>query len=196
MSHPLIALAADKDVRQAAAFRAHAEKLTGAQLAEAYEQEKREAPHLHDAGKRYLAPRGGKPATERKSNKDEEHAAAALVRYGLARGDGLPLPDATLRLLPRAVDRRDHDHVGRGERAPQRVAVQRGARVEMRLKHRHQASSRIRLPRGRQRGRHFRRVVRVVVHDVYAARRPEPLEAATYSTECRERRRPPRRINA
>lgn len=100
LSHPLIALAADKDVRQAAAFRARAESITGAQLADAYEQEKREAPHLHDAGKRYLAPRGGKPATERKQSKDEEHAAAALVRYGLARGDGLPLPDATLRLLP------------------------------------------------------------------------------------------------
>ena len=101
MSHPLIALAADKDVRQAAAFRARAERLTGAQLAEAYQQEKREAPRLHDAGKRYLAPRGGKPATERKPNKDEEHAAAALVRYGLARGDGLPLPNEdSLRLLP------------------------------------------------------------------------------------------------
>lgn len=100
LSHPLIALAADKDVRQAAAFRARAERMTGAQLAEAYEQEKREAPRLHDAGKRYLAPRGGKPATERKSNKDEEHAGAAVVRYGLARGDGLPLPDESLRLLP------------------------------------------------------------------------------------------------
>ena len=100
MSHPLIALAADKDVRQAAAFRARAEGMTGAQLADAYAEEKRGAPRLHDAGKRYLAPHGGKPPTERRNHKDEEHAAAALVRYGLARGDGLPLPDGSQRLLP------------------------------------------------------------------------------------------------
>lgn len=100
MSHPLIALAGDKDVRQAAAFRAKAETLDGESLAAAYEEERRSAPHLHEAGKRYLPARGGKPATERRRNKDEEHVGAALVRYGLARGDGLPLPDDTLRLIP------------------------------------------------------------------------------------------------
>lgn len=100
MNHPLIALAGDKDVRQAAAFRAKAEALVGETLAQAYEEEKRSAPHLQEAGRRYLNPRGGKPATERRRNKDEEHVGAALVRYGLARGDGLPLPDETLRLIP------------------------------------------------------------------------------------------------
>ena len=100
MSHPLIALAADKDVRQAAAFRARAEALTGEQLAAAYQEEKRNAPRVHEAGRRYLAPRGGKPATERRRDKDEEHVGAALVRYGTARTDGLPLPDEPLRLLP------------------------------------------------------------------------------------------------
>lgn len=100
MGHPLIALASEKEVRQAAAFRAKAERLGGESLAAAYEEEKRSAPRLADAGKRYLAPRGGKPATERRRNKDEEHVGAALVRYGLARGDGLPLPDEALRLVP------------------------------------------------------------------------------------------------
>jgi hypothetical protein len=100
VSHPLIDLASDKDVRQAAAFRAKAEALSGESLAAAYEDEKRSAPRLHEAGKRYLNPRGGKPATERRRSKDEEHVGAALVRYGLARGDGLPLPEDSLRLLP------------------------------------------------------------------------------------------------
>jgi hypothetical protein len=96
----LIALASDKDVRQAAAFRAKAGELNGERLRAAYEEEKRNAPHLQEAGKRYLAPRSGKPATERRRNKDEEHVGAALVRYALARGDGLPLPDEPLRLIP------------------------------------------------------------------------------------------------
>jgi hypothetical protein len=100
LSHPLIALASDKEVRQAASFRAKAAELDGERLKAAYDEEKRNAPRLTEAGKRYLAPRTGKPATERKRGKDEEHAAAALVKYGLARGDGLPLPDDSLRLLP------------------------------------------------------------------------------------------------
>jgi hypothetical protein len=100
LSHPLIALASDKEVRQAASFRAKAGELGGERLKAAYEEEKGSAPRLHDAGRRYLAPRGGKPATERRRGKDEEHVATALVRYGLARGDGLPLPDDALRLQP------------------------------------------------------------------------------------------------
>jgi hypothetical protein len=96
----LIALASDKDVRQAAAFRAKAGELSGERLKSFYEEERRNAPRLHEQGKRYLAPRGGKPATERRRNKDEEHVGAALVRYALARGDGLPLPDESLRLIP------------------------------------------------------------------------------------------------
>lgn len=100
MSHPLIALASDKDVRQAAGFRAKAGELSGEKLRAAYEEERRNAPRLHEAGRRYLAERGGKPASERRRNKDEEHVGAALVRYALARGDGLPLPDESLRLIP------------------------------------------------------------------------------------------------
>jgi hypothetical protein len=100
LSHPLIALASDKEVRQAASFRAKAGELGGERLKAAYEEEKRSAPRLQDAGRRYLAPRGGKPATERRRGKDEEHVATALVRYGLARADGMPLPDDALRLQP------------------------------------------------------------------------------------------------
>jgi hypothetical protein len=100
LSHPLISLASHKEVRQAAGFRAKAGELGGERLEAAYGEEKRNAPSLADAGRRYLTPRGGKPATERRRGKDEEHVAMALVRYGQARGDGLPLPDESLRLLP------------------------------------------------------------------------------------------------
>ena len=123
LSHPLIELAADKDVRQAAVFRARAASSTGAQLAEAYEQEKRNAPRLHEAGKRYLAVRGGKPATERRRSKDEEHAGAALVRYGLARGDGLPLPDDVAAAAPARVRGARQDGPRRRARRPRASAA-------------------------------------------------------------------------
>ena len=100
LSHPLIALASDKDVRQAAAFRAKAGDLNGERLRGRLRGSSATRRALHDAGKRYLAERSGKPATERRRNKDEEHVGAALVRYALARGDGLPLPDEGLRLIP------------------------------------------------------------------------------------------------
>ncbi len=96
MSHPLVALAHDKAVRQAAEFRDAAAQLTPDRLAEIYAGERAAAPSVHEAGRTYFVDRSGKPATERRKNRDEEHLGAALVR---AAGDaGLELPDMAERL--------------------------------------------------------------------------------------------------
>ena len=81
MTHPLIELAADRDVRQAAGFCKAAAALTGEKLAALFEQEKANAPRLHEAGRRYFVKRSGKPAAERRRTKDGEHLGAALVRH-------------------------------------------------------------------------------------------------------------------
>lgn len=91
MSHPLIALANDKAVRQAAEFHKAAAEITPDRLVELYEAERKAAPSVHDAGRTYFVKRSGKPATERRKNRDEEHLGAALVRA--AADGGLELPD-------------------------------------------------------------------------------------------------------
>jgi hypothetical protein len=100
VSHPLIALANDRDVRRAASFRAKAAQLGGEGLRAAFEEEKANAPRLHDAGRRYLVTRGGKPASERRRNRDEEHLGAALVRHCRETDAGLVLPGDEGELLP------------------------------------------------------------------------------------------------
>jgi hypothetical protein len=96
LSHPLVALANDKAVRQAAEFREAAAQLTAERLAEIYATERAAAPSVHGAGRSYFVDRTGKPPTERRKNRDEEHLGAALVR---ASGDaGLELPDEAGRL--------------------------------------------------------------------------------------------------
>src|SRR4030095_7885797 len=92
LSQPLVALAHDKAVRQAAEFRDAAAQLSPERLAEIYSAERAAAPSVHGAGRSYFVDRSGKPPTERRKNRDEEHLGAALVR---AAGDGgLELPDA------------------------------------------------------------------------------------------------------
>jgi len=96
LSHPLVALANDRAVRQAAEFHQAAAQLTPERLAEVFSAERSAAPSVHGAGRTYFVDRSGKPATERRKNRDEEHLGAALVRYA---GDtGLELPDAAGRL--------------------------------------------------------------------------------------------------
>jgi hypothetical protein len=96
LSHPLVALANDRAVRQAAEFHDAAAKLSPERLAEVYTAERSAAPTVHGAGRTYFVDRSGKPATERRKNRDEEHLGAALVRYA---GDaGLELPDGAGRL--------------------------------------------------------------------------------------------------
>src|SRR6185436_11005817 len=96
LSHPLVALAHDKAVRQASEFRDAAAQLTPERLAELFAAERAAAPSVHGAGRRYFVDRSGKPPTERRKNRDEEHLGAALVA---AAGDpGLELPDAAGRI--------------------------------------------------------------------------------------------------
>ncbi|TMA33130.1 MAG: hypothetical protein E6J87_11010 [Deltaproteobacteria bacterium] len=96
MSHPLVALANDKAVRQAAEFRDAAALLSKERLAETYAAERSAAPSVHGAGRTYFVDRSGKPPAERRKNRDEEHLGAALVR---AAGDaGLELPDGAGRI--------------------------------------------------------------------------------------------------
>jgi len=99
LSHPLIALAHDKAVRQAAGFRQAAAELTPDRIAGIYAAEREAAPSVHGTGRTYFVKRTGKPATERHQSRDEEHLGAALVRA--ASDSGLELPDAAgqLRLL-------------------------------------------------------------------------------------------------
>ncbi|MGH0030031.1 MAG: hypothetical protein ACQGVC_09590 [Myxococcota bacterium] len=100
MSHPLIQLAGERAVRQATGFRLAAAELDGEKLAAAYATEKTNAPRLPESGKKYFVTRSGKPASERKRNKDEEHVGQALIRYCENRGQGLPFPDDDWVLTP------------------------------------------------------------------------------------------------
>jgi hypothetical protein len=96
LSHPLVALANEKGVRQASEFRDAAAQLSPARLAEVYAAERAAAPSVRGAGRSYFVDRSGKPPTERRKNRDEEHLGAALVR---AAGElGLELPDEAGRI--------------------------------------------------------------------------------------------------
>ena len=90
------ALAHDKAVRQAAEFRDAAAQLTPDRLAELFAAERAAAPSVHGAGRRYFVDRSGKPPTERRKNRDEEHLGAALV--AIAGDPGLELPDGAGRI--------------------------------------------------------------------------------------------------
>jgi hypothetical protein len=100
LGHPLIELSSARQVRQSVGFRLAAAELDGPKLLAAYREEMASAPRLHAEGRRYFVTRGGKPATERRRNKDEEHVGQALVRHCGERGAGLPLPDDDFALIP------------------------------------------------------------------------------------------------
>jgi hypothetical protein len=91
--HPLLALSQDRDVRHSSGFRRAAADLSGEVLAAHWSDELRGAPRRAEAGKRYLQPHGGRPPAERQRSKDEEHLAAALVRWCRESGKPLALPE-------------------------------------------------------------------------------------------------------
>ena len=91
--HPLLALAQDRDVRHSSGFRRAAADLSGEVLAAHWSDELRAAPRRAEAGKRYLQPHGGRSPAERQRSKDEEHLAAALVRWCREGGKAVGLPD-------------------------------------------------------------------------------------------------------
>jgi len=89
--HPLIELATSREVKHTKGFRKVAEGLSGESLEPQYLAEIENAPRRQAAGKKYFASHP-KPATERRSGKDGEHLAFALVQYCRERGEGLELP--------------------------------------------------------------------------------------------------------
>jgi hypothetical protein len=91
--HPLVELSGDKEVRKAAGFRAAAADLTGEGLASLYAQETANAPHRHQAGKKYLVAYNSRLAGSRKPRRDSEHFALALAEYCRRTGEGLALPE-------------------------------------------------------------------------------------------------------
>ncbi len=99
LSHPLIELSNEKAVRQAAEFKNAAAEITPERLSEAYAAERASAPRVHEGGRTYFVKRSGKPATERRKNKDEEHLGAALVRASGENGHELPDDLGRLHLL-------------------------------------------------------------------------------------------------
>ncbi len=98
--HPLLDLANDREVKQAKGFRKAASELGGAALAQHYKSEMEIAPKRQDAGKRYLGNHPGKPPSERKNNRDEEHAAQAMLRFCREREVPLYLPREAGELRP------------------------------------------------------------------------------------------------
>lgn len=99
LSHPLIELSNDRAVKQAAEFKNAAAEITAERLAAAFETERANAPSVHDAGRTYFVKRTGKPANERKKNRDEEHLGAALLRVQGEKGLELPDDEGFLHLL-------------------------------------------------------------------------------------------------
>ena len=99
MSHPLIERSTEKTVRQAAEFKNAAAEINPERLSEDYAAERAAAPRVHEGGRTYFVKRTGKPATERRNNKDEEHLGAALVRASGEKGFELPDDLGRLHLL-------------------------------------------------------------------------------------------------
>ncbi|MEE2678188.1 MAG: hypothetical protein VX546_06375 [Myxococcota bacterium] len=92
--HPLVDLAADKEVRKAAGFRAIASELTGERLAELYNAEMTNAPRRQDAGRKYFVAYNKRLGAQRKPGRDDEHVSLALVEHTQRTGDAIALPDA------------------------------------------------------------------------------------------------------
>jgi hypothetical protein len=92
--HPLIELATSREVKHTKGFRKVAEGLSGQILEGHYLAEVENAPKRQAAGKKYFAAHSKFPS-ERRSGKDSEHLASALMKYATDRGEGLEFPDGT-----------------------------------------------------------------------------------------------------
>ena len=95
--HPLIALVADRDVKQAKGFRAAAEKLTGSSIEADYQLEVTNSPRRSGADLTYLGIRTGRKAKGRQHGRDEKHLAEAIARAATA-GDEESLVSSSLEL--------------------------------------------------------------------------------------------------
>jgi hypothetical protein len=103
--HPLIALANDRDVKQAKGFRLAAEKLTGASLEADYQAEVENSPRRSTRDLTHLGVRSGRRARQRQNNRDEKHLAEAIARSATADGaEALELPSGeTLTIVDHGV---------------------------------------------------------------------------------------------
>lgn len=91
--HPLIALATEKQVKQAKGFKAAAAELNGAILEPMYKEEMAAAPKRHDQDKKYLGVKTVRTPSARQNGKDDKHFC--LAASNVARNQGLEgrLPD-------------------------------------------------------------------------------------------------------
>ena len=90
--HPLLELAHSPAVKQAAGFRQAASELSGEKLAPLYEQERKNAPLRHAAGKKYFVAPNLRLAAERRPERDTDHLSIALWNHCREGGAGLALP--------------------------------------------------------------------------------------------------------
>lgn len=116
--HPLIALANDRDVKQAKGFRAAAEKLTGASLEADYQTEVANAPKRSAEDLAYLGIRVGRKAKQRQNNRDEKHLAEAIARAArteeampieLPSGESVTIVDHCVPIKTAAADKEKGD---------------------------------------------------------------------------------------
>jgi hypothetical protein len=91
--HPLVARSRDPRVRQARGFREAAAELTGEILAAEFEAEREGAPRRSEAKKKHLVQPNQRLAAERHPDRDDEHAAIALVARREKGGEGIRLPE-------------------------------------------------------------------------------------------------------
>ncbi|HIG72467.1 MAG: hypothetical protein ABGX04_16050 [Myxococcales bacterium] len=90
--HPLIALVADRDVKQAKGFRAAAEKLTGASIETDYQLEVTNSPRRSGDDLAHLGIRSGRKAKGRQHGRDEKHLAEAIARAAKDGGEESLVP--------------------------------------------------------------------------------------------------------
>lgn len=91
--HPLLQLAADRQVKQAKGFRTAAADLTGQSLEPLYKEESSNAPKRHDDDKKYLDVKTLRTPSGRQNGKDDKHFCAAAAAYVKAGGDDSQMPD-------------------------------------------------------------------------------------------------------
>ncbi len=91
--HPLIALATDRQVKQAKGFRAAAAELSGQSLEPFYRKEAASAPNRHDHDKKYLGVKTIRMPSARQNGKDDKHFCLAVGNQTRSGGVTTKLPD-------------------------------------------------------------------------------------------------------
>lgn len=93
--HPLIALATDRQIKQAKGFRGAATELNGASLEPLYKDEVAAAPKRHEQDKKYFGIKTIRTPSARQNGKDDKHFALAAGNYARSGGEAAKLPDGS-----------------------------------------------------------------------------------------------------